>query len=135
MITEALTIGALLAVMLYQSFKLTATMLVMGPAIAVVVYVVGMRYRRIHKSIQGSVGDLSHVAEQALSAQHEVKVYGAQEQELSRFAELARRNQLLNIKVQATQAISSSLVQFFAACALAAIVYMAGREAVKEGMT
>jgi subfamily B ATP-binding cassette protein MsbA len=135
MITETLTLCALLTVMLMQSVRLTATMLVMGPAIAAVVYVVGLRYRRIHRNIQGSIGELSHAAEQSLGAQHEVKVYGAQEQEQARFALLARRNQMLNIKVAATQALSSSLVQFFAACALAAIVYMAGREAVKQGMT
>jgi subfamily B ATP-binding cassette protein MsbA len=134
-ITESLTLVALLSVMLMQSVKLTATMLVMGPAIGVVVFVVGRRYRRIHRNIQGSIGELSHATGQALSAQHEVKVYGAQEQEQERVTQFARRNQILNVKVAVTSALSSSLVQLFGAMALATIVYVAGRQAVNEGMT
>jgi subfamily B ATP-binding cassette protein MsbA len=134
-ITETLTLGALITVMLINSVALTATMLVLGPAVGVVVYFVGLRYRRIHKSIQGSIGELSHAAEQALSSQHEVKIYGAQAQEQERVEQSARRNQRLNVKVQATQALSSSAVQFLAACALATIVFLAGREAVTHGMT
>ena len=134
-ITETLTLCALLTVMLMQSVALTATMLVLAPAIGLVVYSVGLRYRRIHRNIQGSIGELSHVAEQAISSQQEVKVYGAQAQELERVSRLARRNQTLNVKVASTQSLSSALVQLFASFALAVIVYMAGREAVTEGMT
>jgi subfamily B ATP-binding cassette protein MsbA len=129
-VTDLLTLAALLGVMLYQSPKVTLTMLVMGPLIAVLVARVGRRYRRINQRIQESVGELSHIAEEAVSGQAMVKIYGGQERELQRFGAVAERNRRLQVKVEATKAASSSLVQLLAAIALAVIVFVAGREAL-----
>ena len=134
MITDSLTIVALLVVMLMQSVKLTATMFVMVPLIASIVVYVGKRYRRINRRIQDSVGEMSHAAEQAVAGQAVVKVFGGRDREQSRFGEIAARNLALHQKVEATKALSSSLVQLLAALALAVIVYVAGREAVKYNL-
>ena len=134
-LTDSLTIVFLLGVMLANSVKLTLTMLFMVPLIALIVATVGKRYRRINSTLQDAFAQFSHRAEQALAGQEAIKIYGAQAVERTRIAELAQRNYRLNLKVIATQAMSSSLVQLLAACALAAIVYVAGREAVRDGMT
>src|SRR3546814_3649456 len=60
---------------------------------------------------------ISMTAEQALAAQQEVKVYGAQEDEAERFTVLANRNRRLNVKVEVIRALASSTVQFLAAIA------------------
>lgn len=135
MLTEALTIVVLLGVMFYQSAKLTLTVAVMVPVIAAIVAVVGRRYRRINQSIQHAYGELAHASEEALSGQEAVKIFGGTEQELQRYTALARNNFRLNLKVVATQAASSGLVQVLAAIALATIVYVAGKAAVSDGMT
>jgi subfamily B ATP-binding cassette protein MsbA len=134
-LTDSLTILFLLGVMLANSVKLTLTMFFMVPLIALIVGTVGKRYRRINTTLQEAFAQFSHRAEQALAGQEAIKIYGAQPVERARIAELAQRNYRLNLKVIATQAMSSSLVQLLAACALAAIVYVAGREAVRDGMT
>ncbi|HQW80570.1 MAG: lipid A export permease/ATP-binding protein MsbA [Rhodanobacteraceae bacterium] len=134
-LTDSLTILFLLGVMFANSVKLTLTMFFMVPLIALIVATVGKRYRRINTTLQDAFAQFSHRAEQALAGQEAIKIYGAQPVERARIAELAQRNYRLNLKVIATQAMSSSLVQLLAACALAAIVYVAGREAVRDGMT
>jgi subfamily B ATP-binding cassette protein MsbA len=134
-ITDLLTLGALLAVMLAQSVRVTVTMLVMGPLIAGIVTVVGRRYRRINTRIQSSVGELAHLAEEAIGAQQVVKVYGGQAHEIARFGAVAERNRRLQVKVESTKAASSSLVQLLSAVALAVIVYVAGREAMAGRLT
>ena len=134
-LTDALTILFLLGVMLHNSVKLTLTMFFMVPLIALIVSTVGKRYRRINTTLQDAFAQFSHRAEQVLAGQEAIKIYGAQPVERARIAELAQRNYRLNLKVIATQAMSSSVVQLLAACALAAIVYVAGREAVRDGMT
>lgn len=134
-ITDSLTLVFLLAVMFANSVKLTLTMMFMVPLIALIVTVVGKRYRRINTTLQDAFAQFAHRAEQALAGQEAIKIYGAQTIERERIGELAQRNYRLNLKVIATQAMSSSLVQLLAACALAAIVYVAGREAVRDGMT
>ncbi len=134
-ITDLLTLAALLTVMLMQSVRVTVTMLVMGPLIAAIVAVVGRRYRRINTRIQASVGELAHIAEEAIGAQHVVKVHGGQAREQARFAAVADRNRRLQVKVETTKAISSSVVQLLSAIALAVIVFVAGREAMADRLT
>jgi subfamily B ATP-binding cassette protein MsbA len=134
-ITDLLTLAALLTVMLLQSVRVTVAMLVMGPLIAAIIATVGRRYRRINARIQASVGELAHIAEEAVGGQHVVKVYGGQAREEARFAGVAERNRRLQVKVEATKAVSSALVQLLAAIALAVIVYVAGREAMADRLT
>ena len=87
--------------------------------IAAISAVVGRRYRQINRGIQDGVANMAQSAEQALSAQQEVKVYGAQASELARYTALINRNLGLSIKVESTRAAASSVVQVLAATALA----------------
>jgi len=131
-VTDSLLIIGLVGVMLWHSPILTLVMLVIGPLIAGIVSIVGRRYRRLNTSIQERVGQMTHAAEQALAAQQEVKIYGAQRAELSRYGGLAEALMRLQVKVESTRALSSSTVQLLAAIALAVIVYVAGREAAAD---
>lgn len=134
-LTDSLTIVALLAVMLWYSPQVTVVMLILAPLIGGISAVVGRRYRRINRGIQDGVASMAQIAEQALSAQQEVKVYGAQESELSRYRKLIGQNLRLGVKVEATRAGASSLVQTLAAVALAVILLVAGHEASQGRMT
>lgn len=134
LLTDSVTIAVLLLVMVQQSHRVTATMLVLVPLIAFISRFVSRRYRHINRGIQDGMASMAMAAEQALSAQQEVKIYGAQNDEADRFAHLANRNRRLNVKVEVIRALASSTVQFLAAVALAAILYMAGREAIKGRM-
>jgi subfamily B ATP-binding cassette protein MsbA len=130
-VTDGLTIAYLLAIMLSVSVKVTMAMILIAPLIGVLVWVVGKRYRKISRGIQDGMGALAQSAEQSLAAQQDVKVHGAQRLEISRYAKLANRILGLNMKVEATRASSSALVQMLAAFALAAIVWVATREALQ----
>lgn len=134
LLTDSVTIAVLFWVMVQQSHRVTATMLVLVPLIAFISRFVSRRYRHINRGIQDGMASMAMAAEQALAAQQEVKIYGAQDDEADRFARLANRNRGLNVKVEVIRALASSTVQFLAAVALAAILYMAGREAIKGRM-
>ncbi len=129
-VADSLTIVAMIILMLQMSVKVTLALLVIAPLIGVIVSYVGKRYRRISGGIQDGMGRMAHSAEQSLSAQQEVKVHGAQALETSRYAKLANRILGLNMKVETTRALASGTVQFLAAFALAAIVWVATREAL-----
>ncbi|MDY0022745.1 lipid A export permease/ATP-binding protein MsbA [Arenimonas caeni] len=134
-LTDTLTIIALLGVMLWYSPRVTLVMLVLAPLIAGISTVVGRRYRRINRGIQDGVASMAQVAEQALSAQQEVKIYGAQDSEQARYRSLIDRNLGLGVKVEATRALASSVVQVLAATGLAVILLVAGHEAAQGRMT
>ena len=131
LVTDGLTIAYLLGLMLWISVKVTLAMVLIAPLIGVVVWYVGKRYRRISRGIQEGMGALAQTAEQSLAAQQDVKVYGAQPLEAARYKSLADRMLRLNMKVEGTRAGSSALVQMLAAFALAAIVWVATREALQ----
>jgi subfamily B ATP-binding cassette protein MsbA len=133
-ITDSLTIVVLLGVMFWYSPRVTLVMLVVAPLIAIISGIVGRRYRRINRGIQDGVANMAQTAEQALSAQQEVKVYGAQASERARYNKLVNRNLGLSLKVDATRAGASSMVQTLAAVGLAVILLVAGQEAAKGRM-
>ena len=132
MITDSLTVAFMLGMMLYVSVKVTLAVLLVTPLIGVVVWYVGKRYRRISRGIQEDMGRLAQAAEQTLGAQQDVKVYGTQASEQARYSVLANRVLRLNVKVEATRAGSSALVQMLAAFALAAIIAVATRQALVQ---
>jgi len=130
LVADSLTIIFMVVLMLQMSVKVTMALVVIAPLIGVIVSYVGKRYRRISHGIQDGMGRMAQSAEQSLSAQQDVKVHGAQAQETSRYSRLANRILNLNMKVETTRALASGTVQFLAAFALAAIVWVATREAL-----
>ncbi len=135
MLQQSLQVIAMLTVMFITSWKVTLAILLLAPPLAWVMDRVGKRYRRISHRIQESNGALMQSAEQALSGQQEVKVYGAQALEQSRYAAQANHHLKLSMKVEATRSVSSALVQIMGAVGLAALLFFAGREAVAGHLT
>ena len=133
-ITDSLTIVALIGVMIWNSPKVTLGALLMGPVIAGIMGIVSKRYRRLNRGIQDGIAEMAQSAEQTLAGQQEVRIYGARAAELSRYNALANRNLRLNVKVELTRGISSSLVQMVGAVALALILFLAGHEALAGRM-
>lgn len=134
-LTDVLTILVLLAVMFYVSVKVTAAVLFIAPVMAYIATRVAGRYRRINRGIQEGVGLMAQSAEQTLTAQQEVKIYGMQDSEERRYVELARNNLKMGLKVEATRATASAVVQLMAGLALAVILVLASVEAVNGRMT
>ncbi len=134
-LTDILTILVLIGVMLYVSVKVTVAVLFIAPVMAYVATRVASRYRRINRGIQEGMGQMAQSVEQTLSAQQEVKIYGMQDSEEQRYGELARNNMKMGLKVEATKATASAVVQLMAGLALAVILVLASAEAVKGNMT
>ena len=134
-VQQSLQVIGALGVMLYYSWQVTLTILVLAPPLAWVMDKVAKRYRRISHRIQESAGHLLQAADQTLSNQQEVKVYGAQRVEMERYALLADTNLKLSMKVESTRAISSAMVQLMGATGLAALLFIAGREAAAGRLT
>ena len=107
----------------------------LGPVIAWMMDKVGRRYRRFGHRVQETSAQMMLAADQALSNQQEVKIYGAQQNELARYAGLADTNLRLAMKVEATRSISSAMVQLMGAVGLALLLFFAGREAMAGRLT
>lgn len=121
-------LGAL-AVMLWYSWQVTLAIFVLAPPLAWVMSKVAKRYRRISHRIQESSAELMQSADQTLSANQDVKIYGAQQGELQRYQGQANVHLRLAVKVEATRSISSAMVQLIGSVGLAALLMIASYEA------
>ncbi|HST45248.1 MAG TPA: lipid A export permease/ATP-binding protein MsbA, partial [Luteimonas sp.] len=135
MLQQSLQILASLIVMLLASWQVTLTILVIAPPLAWIMSRVARRYRRVSHNIQESSALLMQTADQSLSNQQEVKIYGAQGAEHARYQQVADRHMQLNLKVEATRAISSAVVQLMGAIGLALLLVVAGHEAANGRLT
>ncbi len=134
-ITDGLTVIGMVGLMLYTNAYLTLALFILVPVILLVVTVVSRRYRRISRHVQGMMGTVTGIVEEAINGQREIKIYGSQEYEGRRFESAAQRTRHFNLKVATTNAISSAVVQTVAAISLALIVLMATRPDVIGEMT
>lgn len=126
-IVDGLTVVGFVYVMLKTNWELSLALLVMVPSIGVLVTYVSRRYRRINATIQDVVGRVTGVVEEVVGAHREVKVFGGQDYESKRFDEVSDRTRKLNVKVAATNGLSTAFVQLAAAIALALIIFFATR--------
>ena len=135
MIVDSLTVLAMITVMLWHSASLTLYLFVMLPVTGWVWQTVGRRYRRINRTIQSSMGDVTGSVEEAVNGHREIRIYGGQQREAERFHRAVQHNLRLNLKIASTNALSSSVIQLVAASALAAIVWRATRPDLVGTMT
>ncbi|HLI18617.1 MAG TPA: lipid A export permease/ATP-binding protein MsbA [Rhodanobacteraceae bacterium] len=126
-IVDGLMVVGFVTVMLLTSWRLSLALLVMVPMISILVTYVSRRYRRINVTIQSLIGRVTGVVEEVVGAHREVKVFGGQDYESQRFDAVTDRARKLNVKVAATNGLSTAFVQLAAAIALALIVYFATR--------
>ena len=80
----ALFIG-LISYMFYLNWKLTLLLLITAPFIAIIVNIAGRRLRKLAKSIQTAMGDVTHIASEAVEGNTEIKSFNAETYERDRF--------------------------------------------------
>jgi subfamily B ATP-binding cassette protein MsbA len=135
LIRDSLTILVLLGLMLYLSVKLTLILLITLPLIAVLVVMISKRFRKLSQRIQQSMGDVSNVTEEAIEANREIKIFGGQDYEANRFDVVNAYNRRQHLKLVATNALSSPLIQQIVVSAFAGIVYLATQPDFLKAMT
>jgi subfamily B ATP-binding cassette protein MsbA len=110
------------SVMVYLSWKLTLIFIAAAPVVAVIVAFASRRFRRLSRRIQGSMGDVTHVASEAVSGYRVVRIFGGEHYERDRFNRSSHRNRRQNLKMIATKVTSTQVVQVLVAVALAILV-------------
>jgi subfamily B ATP-binding cassette protein MsbA len=132
---EGLTVLALTAWMLWMNWRLTLAFLLVAPAIAAVVLLASRRFRRIARRIQDAMGDVTQLASEAVAARREIRLYGGAESERARFEAASERNMRQAVKMTATRAISTPVIQLLVAGALALLVWLILDPAFLAGMS
>ena len=118
-------IAGLVMVMFSISWKLTLMYFVILPLITVIIRISSLRIRRLSLSIQDSIAELSHTAEENIEGYRVVRAFSGQAYETEKFNKATRVNRQREMKVVAARTISTSAVQLIAAAALSLTLYIA----------
>ncbi|MCG7533401.1 lipid A export permease/ATP-binding protein MsbA [Pseudoalteromonas sp. OOF1S-7] len=122
MIREGAFVLFLLVVMFNASWQLSLIFLVVIPIVGVIVNLVSKRFRKISKNIQDAMGEVTRSSEQMLAGHKVIHGFGGQDKEINHFADVNNRNRQQRVKMDATRALSVSVIQIIAASAMALIL-------------
>jgi len=111
----------LLGYLFYVNWKLTLFFIAVMPIIALLVSFVSQRFRRISVNIQSAMGDVTHVTQEVVNGQQEVRMFGGAEVERQRMVTASHNNRRQNMKMALTEGISNPLVIMIVSLAFAAI--------------
>lgn len=123
-IREGFTVICYLAYLFYLNWRLTLIFMAVAPFIALLVNYAGKRFRRISERIQDSMGDVTHVASEAVQGYRVVRTFGGTEYERRRFYDVSNNNRRQSMKMVVTSSIATPVVQVVVAIALAFLVWL-----------
>ncbi|WP_245392714.1 lipid A export permease/ATP-binding protein MsbA [Salinicola halimionae] len=132
---EGLFVIGLIGYLLWTNWLLTLIFMCVTPLIGLVVRYTSKRFRQISRRIQNSMGDVTHVASEALSGYRVVRTHGAEEYEKRRFEAVSNYNREQSIKEAMTKATSTPIIQLLVALALAGLVWLAMAPELMNAMT
>lgn len=135
LIRDTFTLLGLIGVMIYMNAELALISLLALPPAAIVSALLGKRMRRLSRSLQGSMGSVTHVLEESLRGIRIVKIFGGQAYERRRFGDNANWVRRIEFKIRSVAALNVPLVQVITVFALATIIYFALDQAQSEQMS
>jgi subfamily B ATP-binding cassette protein MsbA len=124
--------AALLFVLVSNDWKLALVSLAVLPAVMLPTTRIGRRIRRISRGTQERQAELNQILQETLSGHMVVKAFHAEAYESRRFREAARRLLKTNVRYVLQQAISSPLIDMFAAVTIVGLLTYA-RNGIKVG--
>jgi ATP-binding cassette, subfamily B, bacterial MsbA len=122
---DVLTVIGLVAYMIYLDWKLTLVFAAVAPIMGLYLARSTPKLRANAKKVQEAVGEITKTAEEAISAQRIVKIFGAQAFENERFASVVAKNRTLELRTARISGLNSFVIEILSALALGLVVYYA----------
>jgi subfamily B ATP-binding cassette protein MsbA len=132
LISDSLTILALLARLFYLNWRLALFCIVAAPIIGWLMRIANRSFRRYSERIQNSMGDITRVAKEAIEAHRLIKIFNAEDHQTERFEQVNEHNRVSNMKLIRARAISNPVVQCIASIALGSVLYVAIRQVFSQ---
>ncbi len=138
-VTKLLREGGLILFILlyifYTSWQLALIFLISAPFVGLIVSYASKRFKNISRNIQNAMGGVTQNTQEIVDGYKVIKTFGGEQYELERFTKEAQQNRRQNIKMVATKAFSTPLIQFVAGLSLSLVIYFAGKALSKGELT
>lgn len=124
-IRDTLVLIGLLGFLFYTAWQLTLLVLLIAPVLAFAIRRINGRLRQSSERVQGWMGRITGLVEEALLGLQEIKIFGAHNSQAQRFDHVNQGLRREQMRVVRVQAINVPLVQVLAACSVALVIYVA----------
>ena len=125
LIREGFLLIGLFGYLLILNYKLTLLLIGTAPLIALIVYIAGKRLKKLATKIQTAMGDVTHIASEAVDGHVEIKSFNAEGYENSRFSIANTANKNQNLKLEATGNLATPIIQVLVSISLSIVAYFA----------
>jgi len=123
-VREGLIVIALFAYLLWTNWRLTLVMVAVLPFVVVVAANASRKFRKQAKQIQMAMGDVTHVASEAIQGHRVVRSFGGTAYERRRFLAASAGNMVKHLKMIKTSATATSLMQLMVYGAMGLLFYL-----------
>nr|WP_305415713.1 ABC transporter transmembrane domain-containing protein [Photobacterium leiognathi] len=134
-VREGASIIGLMALMFWNSWQLSAILIVIAPIVAFSIRTVSKRFRKISRNMQDAMGSVTSSAEQMLKGHKVVLSYGGQEVEKKRFDNVSNQRAAKTMKLVSAQAIANPVIQVIASLVLVVVLILANTPSLRAELT
>jgi len=120
---EGFTVVGFLVYLLWQNWQLTMAFVLVAPVLGALVAYASKLFRRLSEKMQSTMGQVTHVSNEAIQGYRLVRSYGGEHYEQRRFHQASDENTRQGLKFSKVQAIQTPVLQSIVALALAAIMF------------
>jgi subfamily B ATP-binding cassette protein MsbA len=124
---DGATVLALFGYLFWMNWKLSLSLLIVGPMAGLLVRQASKRLRKLSHQIQNSMGEVSHIVNESINGYSVVKNYGGQTYERQRFDTASNSNLKKGLKMAFTSNINTPLIQILMSFAMGFVVWWALR--------
>ena len=135
LVRDFLTVLAAMALMIYQSPRLFALVVILLPIIATLIRFLGKAFRRYSSKIQDSVGEVTQVTDEVLSGNRIVKIFGGTDYEMGRLVEVDEVNRRQNLKLIRSRSLGVAVTQVVFGIGVAGVIYFASIESSEGNLS
>jgi len=125
LVKDSLIIAGLLAWSLYVNWQLALIILLIAPPTALVIRIVSRQLRKLGRSLQDTVGDLTRVLQETARSNREIKICGGEAYEKKRFEQFNDRIRRFHMQAVSVSEANVPVVQLLTVTALAIVIYLA----------
>ena len=122
-IKSSFMVVILIGYLFYKSFLLSLTLIVLLPLVYFAVKFSSSRIRKGSKSVQESMGKMTHLLDENISGSDLIKIYNAQKSEKNKFFSIINTIRQQRFKVDMASGLNTSIVNALIGLSLGCVVY------------
>ncbi|MBT5150175.1 MAG: ATP-binding cassette domain-containing protein, partial [Nitrosomonadales bacterium] len=120
---DCITIIAVVSYMFYLNWLLAIFVIIILPIVGYFIKKIIPKLRNAAKESQGLMGDITRIAEEAISGQRIVKIFGASKYERERFSKVISRNRQMGTKLARLSATNGLIIEIILGLLLAGVLH------------